>query len=269
MPRIRIPSTDECPASLLTKSIQAQASAAANGTPLYLGTDTVATITGFLSGQAADGDTPAVPGYDAAVHRLNTARAARSREVDEANAADAELATYVRDFIEILKRRTSRMKHSVAVLNYFGLTQDGTAPNPTSRDDLYTLAHQLIAGESEAVAAGYPAMANPSASELNLALGHARAESAEITPKDAEEEVALDVVRSLRPQAIEIVEDIIDELRFNTRKKEPGTARDIMRRHGVEFDYLADEPLDPGDDGAGTNNGGSTGSGGSPTPPAG
>lgn len=78
--------------------------------------------------------------------------------------------------------------------------------------------------------------------KLNLAVQ----EAAQITPKSREEEDALNAVRAQRPRAIELVNDVIDELRHSTRKLEPGTARDILRSYGVEFESLeGEEPDNP------------------------
>ena len=52
-------------------------------------------------------------------------------------------------------------------------------------------------------------------------------------------------VQAQRPRATELVEDVIAALRYNTRKLEPGAARDIMRSYGIAFDYDAGETPDP------------------------
>ena len=80
----------------------------------------------------------------------------------------------MRDFFDVLKRRTARKKHDALVLAFFKLAEDGTLPSMTSREDL---------------------------------------------------EIAA--------------------LRYNTRKLEPGAARDIMRSYGVSFDYDPGEAPDP------------------------
>jgi hypothetical protein len=128
-------------------------------------------------------------------------------------------------------------------------------PALATRADRQRWADKVRLGEAAAVAAGYPAMLNPTAAEVEEKRAQAETEADE-----------LNAVRALRPQAIELAHDLIEELRHSTRKLEPGTARDVLRSYGVEFDYLPGEapdaavPANPPAAGGGATN---------PVPPAG
>jgi hypothetical protein len=241
MPRIRTPESDEGRAQLLSKATKTAAADAAAGRR-YLPATVTTEIGDFLQDQAGP---PPVPGYNSKVLKLTSSRAALAREVSDSDAAEAVLETFMRDFWEVLKRRTFREKHSVAVLNYFDLPQDGTIPALSSRADRHLWAEKIAAGEAQAVAAGFPPMANPSAAEVAAKLARAETEAEQIVPKDREQELALEAVRAARPRAIELVDDVIKELGHNLRKMADGTARDIMRSYGVEYEFLPGETPDP------------------------
>jgi hypothetical protein len=118
-------------------------------------------------------------------------------------------------------------------------------PVISSREDRRTLAGQLIDGDRAAVAAGFPAMANPSAAELQSALASADKEAGEVVPVTRELQDVLEKIRAARPRAIELVEEVLAELRHSTRKLEEGTARDILRSYGVTFESLPGETPEP------------------------
>lgn len=151
----------------------------------------------------------------------------------------------MRDFWDALKRRTNRRKHDPSVLAFYKLPEDGGLDPLNSREDVETACQNALDGEAEAVRAGFPAMANPSAQELLEKLIDARREAGEVTPFARKLDAAQRDVQALRPRAIELVEDVIAALRYNTRKLEPGAARDIMRSYGVVFEYDAGETPDP------------------------
>ena len=111
-----------------------------------------------------------VPGFASLVTRRQLAEGKVTKEVGEAQTAEAALDTYVRDYIVVLGRRTFRVPHSVAVLDCHKLDHTANMPVISSREDRHTLALQLIAGNTAAVAMGFAAMVNPSAAEVQAKL---------------------------------------------------------------------------------------------------
>jgi hypothetical protein len=242
MPRVRVPQSDEGRVQLLSK-VQVTYAADEVAQRAYLPPALIERIGAVLEDRTNESG-EVVPGYRKNVQRLTQKRAAKAREVEEADQADGKLENYMRDFWEVLRRRTFRLGHAAAVLNFYDLPQDGSTPVVASRADRYAWAQKIADGEAGAVAAGYPAMANPSAGEVSQKLQAAKLESGQITPKEREEEEVLELVRAQRPAAIERVDDVLDELRYVLRKMEPGTARNIMRSYGVEFEFLPGETPD-------------------------
>ena len=242
MPRVRQPESDEGRLFILNKAITvgvADRSAGRN----YLDEALITDILALINDQTQP--LPGIPGYATRIHLSTTARAKWLKETGEAQTAYETVELYLRDFLEVLKRRTVRLKHSASVLAFYKLPEDGSLPVLNNREDVETACKNVLDGEVEAVRAGFPAMVNPSAQELQNKLNDARREAGEITPVARGLEGAQRDVQALRPRAIELVEDVIAALRYNTRKFEPGAARDIMRSYGVAFDYDPGETPDP------------------------
>ena len=145
--------------------------------------------------------------------------------------AEGVLDTYLRDY--------------VAVLDCHKLNHSAELPSLGTQEERRTVAQELIAGDAAAVAMGFPAMANPSAAEVQAKLTDAIRERGEVTPVDRDLQALLEKLRALRPQAQVVVDDLVDELRHSTRRLEPGTAREVMRSYGLTYETLPGEPADP------------------------
>jgi hypothetical protein len=176
---------------------------------------------------------------------LAKALSGRMKEVREREEARAELDTHVRDFWEVLKRRAHRLKHPAEILTYFGLPADGTVPKPTTFDELLQCADAIVKGDADAVAAGFPAMANPSAIEVTAILGNARRQAADVPTADRAYVDAQQAIAAQRPAADELIEDVMADLHSSLRRYDPPTQRRLMRTYGATFVPLPGEPADP------------------------
>ena len=209
----------------------------------YLDESIFASILTLLNDQTSP--EPVIPGYATRVRSAIFARAKWLKETGEAQTAYEEVEVHLRDFWEALKRRTGRKKHDPSVLAFYKLPEDGALAPLNSREDVETACNNALDGEKEAVKAGFPPMANPSAQDLQEKLTDAKREAGEVTQFARALERAQRDVQEKRPRAIELVEDVIAALRYNTRKLEPGAARDIMRSYGVAFEFDPGETPDP------------------------
>ncbi len=245
MARLRTPESDDGRISTLTKAITIGPSDRAAGRE-YISQALIASIAALLNDQSSQspGDL-GVPGYTTRVRILTAKRAKLMKETGEAATAWETVEHWVRDFWEVLKRRTSRLKHDHSVLAYFKLPEDGSLPELNNREDVENACQSVIDGEAAAVAASFPPMANPSAAEVAFRQADARRETGEVTAPTREVEGALRDVQEVRPKAIELVDDLAAELRFNLRRMEPGAARDIMRSYGFMFEFDPGETPDP------------------------
>ncbi len=241
MPRMRVPESDDARAAFMSTAIRTAAADAAKGIT-YVPASVITAATTFLNDKTV-GETT-VPGFASLVTQRQLLEGKVSKEVGEAQKAEEVLDTHVRDYVAVLGRRTFRAGHAVAVLDCHELNHSGEMPVVSNREDRHALAQQLVAGDAAAVAMGFPAMANPSAAEVQTKLTDAIREVGEVTPVDRDLQALLEKLRAGRPQAQVVVDDLIDELRHSTRRLEPGTARDVMRSYGLSYETLPGEPAE-------------------------
>jgi hypothetical protein len=176
-----------------------------------------------------------LPGYRPVVEAQDKATAGRAKEVSEKDVALGVMGVHVRDFFEVLKRRTVRRKHNVSVLVHYGLPQSGDLPALDREDDIESAAAGIVAGETAAVAAGFSPMANPSAAAVKGALDAYRKESGEVSPADAAVRQAQLAAAKLRPDADELIGDVKDEIAHALRKEDGPAQRRVLRLFGFKF----------------------------------
>jgi hypothetical protein len=230
MPAYDPPRSDMSRAAFLRRAIEsAHNDKEVLSSPPVVSDDTIAAAEAFL------------PQFTAAVDAVTATLGARSKETAEGVAALDRVKTYSRDLMEVVKRRVYRLGQPASVLEFYQMGLDGSVPNPGTQDEWLTLAERIVAGDAQAVAAGYPAMANPSAAELQAVLASARQEAVEADTADRVYDQAQEAAAALRLQADALIGDIVDEIRFATRKKDAPSQRRILRAYGAQFRYLPGE----------------------------
>ena len=195
-----------------------------------------------------------VPGFDTKVEAVTQTLSGREKEVREKNEAVASLITYTHDLWEVLRRRVNRKDEPAEVLTYYRLPLDGKNPTPNSDKEWLTMAENVVEGDAQAVAAGFDAMANPSAAELDAVRATTQTEVDEVAPADRQYDEAQEEAATLRPQADELILEVIDSLRFTLRKKDAPSQRRIMRTYGATFTFLRGETIEGTVDGGATEN---------------
>ncbi|MCP4592791.1 MAG: hypothetical protein GY842_18815, partial [bacterium] len=163
----------------------------------YVSQDTLDRINAFL------------PGFEAAVDAVSEKLGARSKEVRERAVAMERVSLYTRDLWAVLNRRVNRLDQPAEVLAFYQLPLDGTIPKPTSQEQWLTIAAHVVKGDAVAVAAGYPAMINPSAAELETMLDAAQSESNDVAMADRTYDAAQEAVASLRVRADELIAEVV------------------------------------------------------------
>jgi hypothetical protein len=186
--------------------------------------------------------------YASALGALPLAKSNRSKEVREAARSMGSLKLHVRDLWDGLKRRTRRMGHPAEVLQHYGLPINGRVVNPTTHDAWLQWGQRCVDGDAAAVAGGYPPMSNPTAADVAAALAIARSDRDDVAEADRTLDLAQAQLMALVPQAESLIVDVMDELRFNTRKLSFPSQRRIQRTYGARFRLLRDERPDDGPD---------------------
>lgn len=210
-----------------THVLQTTANTSKSDDDKYVSAATVQAITTFL------------PNWMQKLKDVSQFLSVREKEVREKNEAMGFLDLVVRDVWGVEKRRVKRLGLPAEVLTYYQLPLSGIVPKTIKRKELLSLAANMIQGDKEAVLAGFDPIVNPSADELQIALDAAKKESEEVAPADRNYDIAEEEVSNLRPEADSLIEDVIDELKFNLRKRDGGSQRRIIQSYGVEIDYTS------------------------------
>ncbi len=234
MPYLIKPETDSERLTFLRTVAQSAALDYANNIE-YISVDTFHALQDFL------------PIFDEAFLDVAATFGELDHEEVERNEALETLKLYLDDMWEVIRRRVYRNDEPVGVLRFYYLEPDGTEPEPESIEEWFDLAEKVIAGDAEAVKAGYEAAVCPSAAELQKVLADARREASEVAPADEAHNRAQAAIEAMRAQADKLIEDILEELSFHLRKEEPASQRRIMRSYGVKFGYFPGEPRDMDD----------------------
>ncbi len=208
----------------------------------YISQELVTTIDDFL------------PNYDLKVENVTKFLSGREKEVREKNEAISNLVIYTHDLWEVLRRRVHRKNEPAEVLTYYRLPLDGKNPTPNSDKEWLTMAENVVAGDAQAVADGFDAMQNPSAAELNTERATTQTEVDEVAPADRAYDEAEEATATLRPQADELIQEVMDSLRYTLRKKDAPSQRRIMRTYGATYSYTKGETIEGTVDGGQTEN---------------
>ena len=198
----------------------------------------------YLSADTLLALAPITTAFAVAYTGLSDSKSARSLEIYERGEAFSKLQTYVRDLWEGLRRRANRMDEPAQVLTFYGLPLDGSTPRNISTEGWLSFAAVVVVGDAKAVVAGYPAMSNPTAAEVDVVLQQAKVESEEADAADRHFDEQQEALAELRQEADLMAEGVVKELRFTLWRKEVTSQRRIMRTYGVKFSYLEGEPLD-------------------------
>lgn len=234
MPYLINPQTDSERLTFLRTAVQSTALDYANQIE-YISLDTFHALQDFL------------PLFDEAFLDVAATFGNLDREEMERDEALEILRLYLDDLWEVVRRRVYRNDEPMGVLRFYYLEPDGTEPEPETIEEWFDLAEKVIAGDAEAVEAGYETAVCPSAAELQKVLADARREASEVAPADEAHDRAQAAIDAMRAQADELVEDVLEELSFHLRKEEPASQRRIMRGYGVKFGYFPGEPRDMDD----------------------
>lgn len=231
MPIIKTKYSDDGRSAVIRKSIESATSDQAQGIS-------------YLSDELLTNLQTIQPTWTEKVTALNSFLSAREKEVREKNDAVSYLETVLRDLWEVLKRRVKRLNQPVEVLTFYQLPLSGIVPNVKKEGEILALAAKVVEGDAKAVEAGYPAMTNPSVEELQQAITSATNEINDVAPADRQYDVAQEAVEELREPVDAYIKDIIDELKFNLRKRDDASKRRIMKSYGIEFVYSNGETED-------------------------
>lgn len=234
MPYYVSPKSDEARLTALSAALATSAADRLAGQS-YIGQETETALAAF------------VPQFRTAYEALSSSLSVRSRETRQRREAMAKVEMHVLDIWEGVRRRMRRQDHSVEVLSYYGLPLDGANVKPTTAAGWLSVAGQIIQGDANAAAAGYPPICNPTAAELQTAVTATQAEVTEANMADRAYDEAQAGLAALRAQADSWLEEVMADLRYHIRHVDSASQRRISRTYGATYEYAQGEPRDPDD----------------------
>ena len=234
MPQYFAPTTDVTRLSFMNRAIKT-AGETPLGEPQMLSADLLTELTAHYTA------------YRAAYEATQAALSKRKDETAESAAAMSHLQMCVSHLWTAVYNRAQRQKLSVGILGYYRLNSDGSRPTPVRREDWLEMATSVVAGDVQAVAAGYPAALNPSAAEVQAALASAIAESNDLPAADRAYDKAQAAVAALRPKADSLIKAVRAAVLFATYDMDPPSQRRVLRHYGSVYRYLSGEAVDEGD----------------------
>ena len=145
------------------------------------------------------------------------------------------LKSSVRDFWQVLKKRTRRLEHPSYILGEFTYPQLKTSPAEVNDiDAVKILAQTFISGDATLVQQGYPAMANPSAQELQTLL-HQLQERQNVEEADILYQKAQTRFNGCTKGAILLQRLLNHTLQAVYAHLRPGQLRRLMSHYGFAF----------------------------------
>lgn len=186
--------------------------------------------------------------YRAAYDAAEAALSRRKTETAESAAAMGRLQMFVSHLWTSVYNRAQRENYPVGQLGYYKLNSDGSRPTPTRREEWLEIATSVVAGDAQAVAAGYPPAVNPSAAEVQAVLTTAVAESNDVPIADAAYDAAQAAVDALRAKADSLIKATRAAIIYSTYDMDPSSQRRVLRNYGSVYRYLSGETVDAGDD---------------------
>ncbi|MCA9936708.1 MAG: hypothetical protein H6662_01580 [Ardenticatenaceae bacterium] len=185
--------------------------------------------------------------YDAAFVEMRGALGNRVRETAESTAVFEKLKMYISHAWTSIYHRVLRLDLPAGILTYYRLHADGSRPAMTQAREAWALAaRQIIQGDGAAVLAGYTAMAEPTAVELQAILDAYITKTGDTQQADRKYDQAQADLATYREPADALIKELRDRIVFGTRKLDASSQRRILRSYGAQYRYLPHERQDEG-----------------------
>ena len=241
MPKYVTPRTDISRLTFMAKAVQtatdeAAAVAATGGGTTMLNPALLADLTAHYNA------------FKAASSAVKTALGNRKAETAESVAAMNKLKMYSSHLRTAVRHRALREEQPARIFDFYGLNSDGTQPTFNSRRERLLAAEALIAGDAEAVAAGYAPIVAPSAAELQVVYDAAMAQAGDLPAADKAYDEAQAAVAALRPQADKLIKAVRAAILYATYEMDAPSQRRVLRNYGSEYYYAPAEKVDDGDE---------------------
>jgi hypothetical protein len=201
---------------------------------LAFGADTLTHLNTFL------------PQFAQEMQERGAALSAQAAATAVVNPARKALDMHIRHFIAVFNMGVDRGRYPATDRAHYQLPVDyNNLPDLGTDGKKLLWGSNIVSGDTARVNAGGQPMENPTAAEVNTAMGNLTAALAAQSPaKDAYDKEQEDV-ENLRAEADELIADIWDEVLFTFRKDEAPSMRRKAREYGVVYRLDKNEEPSP------------------------
>jgi hypothetical protein len=186
--------------------------------------------------------------FTAADHAVQLALGNRKAETAESEAALARLTMYLSHVWTAVHHRALREGHPPRIYDYYRMNGNGTHPIMNNRQERLLMAAAVIAGEAEAVAAGYAPIVAPTILELQAVYDDAMAQVGDLPLADKAYDEAQAAIAALRPDADRLIKAARAAITYATYEMDQPSQRRVQRNYGSRYYYDSGEPVDEGDE---------------------
>ena len=237
MPKYVAPNSDITRSTFMAKAVQTATDAAAvSGGTSMLPPPLLADLTALYAE------------FKAADNAVKSALGNRKAETAESVAAMDRLKMYISHIWTAIHHRVLREGQPARVYDYYRMNSDGTHPILNSRRERLLMAEAVIAGDAEAVAAGYAPVLSPTAAELQAVYDDAIAQVGDVPQADKAYDDAQAAIAGLRPQADKLIKAVRAAILYGTYEMDTSSQRRVLRNYGARYYYAPSESVDDGDE---------------------
>ena len=202
---------------VLTRTLQQAEQQEAAGS--YVSNGTINAIAKFL------------PTFTAANLALKVAEAERRSAKDAADAAHSKLTIEVRNLRMQIRRQVRQGMLPSALFTFYEIPRTGAVRYPHPQREWLALAERLLAGDDQALQAGYPGW--PARAALEMATAAMRSALERVQRADSNVRAARQNRTALHSRAKRLCSDVVSELRFRLRHQPRAHVRQVLHAHGL------------------------------------
>ncbi len=180
--------------------------------------------------------------FDTARQDVIQAKAAYGQARIAADSANRALQAKVRQVWSTVNWRVRWQGVSSQVRTFYGLPQDGPTPFPTSRAGWLAVAEQILAGDPQAVEAGFESAMDAGAFQPVLDQAQTALDALAGAKQDLR--LAQKQLATLRRSVDRLTRRIAQDLRYALRDEAASLQREIMRTYGIRFERNPGEAED-------------------------
>ncbi|MEZ4615818.1 MAG: hypothetical protein R2867_09985 [Caldilineaceae bacterium] len=187
--------------------------------------------TSYVSSSTVNAIAKFLPTFTAANLALKVAEAERRSAKDAADVAHVQLTIEVRNLRMQIRRQVRQGMLPSALFTFYEIPRTGAVSYPHPQREWLALAERLLAGDDQALQAGYPGW--PARATLEAATTAMRGALERMQRADSSVREVRQNRATLHSRAKRLCSDVVSELRFRLRHQPRAHMRQVLHAHGL------------------------------------